>query len=373
MVLILLLPVPQAIAAATISKVGAEIWLVSTKGTPTAWQKPVVNCGGTVLAVSAAAWVFHGLGGGTVLWGHGPIVWAAFPVLAATIVTYHETNVLAIVGAITILSKEMPWSVFARVTWGTFFPELAIMLAGILFSVIWHYNPPLSLLTAAPLFLSLRAFQALHRLREGTSRAVTQMAKIIEFRDTGTHEHSDTLVRLSGRLAQRAGLIPDHVEDVMLGAGVHDLGKIGIGNDILLKRGPLTTEEQERMREHPIIGETILSGYENSPFQGCLKIVRHHHERWDGTGYPDGLKGEAIPIGARIITIVDSYDAMTSDRPYRRGMPVEEAVARLEAGMGTQFDPGLTQLFIQMLEEDGVLVPQGVRSAELWVATGQLG
>jgi putative two-component system response regulator len=117
------------------------------------------------------------------------------------------------------------------------------------------------------------------------------------------------------------------------------------------------------MEKHPIIGENILSSY--SAFQGSLESVRHHHEHWDGSGYPDGLRGEDIPLGARIISIVDAFDAMTADRPYRDGMPVEDAVERLKAGMGTQFDPRLCGLFIQLLVEEGTYRPSPTRPTEL--------
>jgi HD-GYP domain-containing protein (c-di-GMP phosphodiesterase class II) len=145
------------------------------------------------------------------------------------------------------------------------------------------------------------------------------------------------------------------VEQVVLAARVHDLGKIGISNDILHKQGMLTDDERRVIEEHPVIGADILASY--SGFRESLAFVRHHHERWDGRGYPDRLKGEEIPLGARIITVADSYDAMTSDRPYRHGMAVEDAVERLKDGMGTQFDPTVTAKFIQILIEDGVYVP----------------
>jgi len=109
------------------------------------------------------------------------------------------------------------------------------------------------------------------------------------------------------------------------------------------------------MQEHPAIGANILSSY--SAFQASVPIVRHHHERWDGNGYPDGLKGEEIPLGSRIITVTDSFDAMTSDRPYRKGMSPAAAVERLKDGMGSQFDPRLCATFIQLLIEEGVYTP----------------
>jgi HD-GYP domain-containing protein (c-di-GMP phosphodiesterase class II) len=124
----------------------------------------------------------------------------------------------------------------------------------------------------------------------------------------------------------------------------------------LLKDGPLTPEERAIMEEHPIIGADILSSY--SAFEKSVAFVRHHHERWDGKGYPDGIKGEQIPIGSRIISVVDAYDAMTSDRPYRRGMPPAQAVERLKAGMGSQFDPQVCATWIQILIEDGVYTPE---------------
>ncbi|PZS09452.1 MAG: hypothetical protein DLM70_01620, partial [Chloroflexi bacterium] len=144
--------------------------------------------------------------------------------------------------------------------------------------------------------------------------------------------------------------------DVILASRVHDLGKIGISNDILLKQGPLTFEEREIMKNHTTMGAGILESY--SAFKGSVAIVKHHHERWDGNGYPDGLKAEEIPIGARIIGVVDAFDAMTEDRPYRDGMSADEAVRRLKQGIGSQFDPRICGAFIQLLIEQGIYEPE---------------
>jgi len=111
------------------------------------------------------------------------------------------------------------------------------------------------------------------------------------------------------------------------------------------------------MKQHPVIGASILSSY--SVFKGSVDIVMHHHERWDGDGYPSGLKGEAIPLGSRMITVVDSFDSMTADRPYRRGMSVDDAVERLKRGIGSQFDPKVCGAFIHMLIEEGLYSPNG--------------
>jgi HD-GYP domain-containing protein (c-di-GMP phosphodiesterase class II) len=133
------------------------------------------------------------------------------------------------------------------------------------------------------------------------------------------------------------------------GAFLHDVGKIGISDTILLKPGPLTEDEWVEMRRHPVLGYQLLSAV---PFlKEASVLVLNHHERFDGSGYPAGLTGEAIPLPARIFAVVDAYDALTSDRPYREARPQEEAVAELRRGAGTYFDPRVVEAFVEMLAE----------------------
>lgn len=127
---------------------------------------------------------------------------------------------------------------------------------------------------------------------------------------------------------------------------MHDIGKIGISEHILRKPGALTDEEAVEMRKHPEIGARIVAPLRLGSV--VAPIVRHHHERWDGAGYPDGLAGETIPLGARIVAVVDAYDAMTTDRPYRRAMPREVALERLRAAAGSQLDPALIEVFVTL-------------------------
>ena len=128
---------------------------------------------------------------------------------------------------------------------------------------------------------------------------------------------------------------------------LHDIGKVGIPDDVLHKGGDLTEPEWRTMREHPVIGERIVR---TIPGLGPVaRIIRHEHERWDGTGYPDGLSGDEIPIGARIVLACDAYNAMTSDRPYRQALPHQEAMHELSEGAGTQFDPEVTEILIGQL------------------------
>ena len=170
------------------------------------------------------------------------------------------------------------------------------------------------------------------------------LAEALLERDRYTGEHSEHVAELATHVARAAGLEEREVERVRGAALLHDIGKVGIPDDILRKGSDLTEPEWRTMQEHPVIGERIVR---TIPGLGPVaRIVRHEHERWDGTGYPDGLSGEEIPIGARIVLACDAYHAMTSDRPYREALSHAEAVRELANGAGTQFDPRVTELLI---------------------------
>jgi len=174
--------------------------------------------------------------------------------------------------------------------------------------------------------------------------AVEALAVALLERDRYTGEHSESVVDMAGVVARQLGLQPVQIEDVRQAALLHDIGKVGIPDAILHKPGPLTPEERAVMAEHPVIGERILRGI--GGFAPVAEIVRHEHESWDGTGYPDKLVGIEIPIGSRIILACDAYHAMTSDRPYRARMSHSEAFAELSRCAGRQFDPDVTQSLI---------------------------
>lgn len=175
------------------------------------------------------------------------------------------------------------------------------------------------------------------------------LAMAIDAKDDVTHDHIQRVKLFARRMGERVGLSELEIEAVKAGALLHDIGKIGVPAYILNKPGKLTEHEFEQMKMHTIIGADMLS---NVDFRyPVVPIVRHHHERWDGRGYPDGLKGEAIPITARILTLVDNYDALRSDRPYKTGMTREEALAYIKQNAGTFFDPKLVEIFLAMADE----------------------
>jgi putative nucleotidyltransferase with HDIG domain len=138
---------------------------------------------------------------------------------------------------------------------------------------------------------------------------------------------------------------------ILFGSLLHDIGKMGLRDDIINKPGPLTPEEWVQMKLHPVVGAQIVEKMEF--LTGAIDIVRHHHESWDGKGYPDGLAGENIPLTARIVTVADSFDAMTTDRPYRKALTIAEALRRIEEGAGVQFDPRLAKVFVAYVKEKG--------------------
>lgn len=181
------------------------------------------------------------------------------------------------------------------------------------------------------------------RLQRSMLQSLLGLANALEAKDEYTRGHSDRVAALARRLALEAGLAEREADVVAQSGLLHDLGKIGVPEGVLRKPGPLTDEEWTVMRRHPLTGAQIMAPLEF--FAAGALIVRHHHERQDGTGYPDGLAGEAIPLGARIVAIADVYDALTSERPYRRGLTHAAAIERLTAEAGHTLDARLTGLF----------------------------
>jgi diguanylate cyclase (GGDEF)-like protein/putative nucleotidyltransferase with HDIG domain len=184
--------------------------------------------------------------------------------------------------------------------------------------------------------------------RAARYRAAASLAQAVDARDTYTGSHSKRVSELAARLATRLGLDAEQVELTRLAGSLHDLGKLAIPEEILRKAGELTDSERLVLQRHPQIGFRMLDSLGVDP---VAEIVLHHHERWDGAGYPSGLRGEDSPLGARIIFVVDAYDAMTSDRVYRARLSHEEALAELRRCSGTQFDPLIVEAFAEDLEE----------------------
>ncbi|MFZ5648661.1 MAG: HD domain-containing phosphohydrolase [Bacillota bacterium] len=171
------------------------------------------------------------------------------------------------------------------------------------------------------------------------------LVSLIELHDGYTGGHSHSVREISVRLAAELGLSEEAVRDIEVASVLHDIGKIGIKDSLLNKRGKLTDEEFEVIKRHPGDGEKAIKLIKRLSNPGI--IIRHHHERYDGKGYPDGLRGSEIPLGSRILAVADSFDAMTSDRAYRKAMTVDQAVEELAKNKGTQFDPVVVDVFLK--------------------------
>jgi putative nucleotidyltransferase with HDIG domain len=187
-----------------------------------------------------------------------------------------------------------------------------------------------------------------YRRLEGTYLATLEaLARAVEGRDYETGGHSQRVVRCALTLGDVLGMHSGELKTLRYGALLHDVGKIGIPDAVLLKPNALTANEWQIMRRHPEIGFEMLRNIDF--LVAALPIVRHHHERFDGGGYPDGLAGEAIPLGARIFAIADSLDAMTADRPYRRGLSPDAAIDEVKGQSGSQFDPVVVDAFLTVV------------------------
>jgi diguanylate cyclase (GGDEF)-like protein len=183
-------------------------------------------------------------------------------------------------------------------------------------------------------------------LTRGERATITALHDLIAARDAGTGAHSERVRLYALAVAHAHGMTEAETRDIEHGVILHDIGKIGIPDSILLKPGPLTPEEWKVMRTHPAVGRRLV---EHIPFlAGAVPIVYHHHERWDGNGYPDGLRGEHIPLGARIFAVADALDAMTFDRPYSRAVSLEAARAEIDRCAGTHFDPAVVATFLSI-------------------------
>jgi putative nucleotidyltransferase with HDIG domain len=197
---------------------------------------------------------------------------------------------------------------------------------------------------SVPAAQRLRRLLDRHDVMLGATRArercfVERLAAAVEAKDAGTAAHLRNVTELALTLAAHVEPALSHDEDFVVGCLLHDVGKIAVPAQILLKRGRLSAEEWQVMRRHPALGAQLVGPIGRSPT--LLDVVRHHHERWDGHGYPDGLAGEAIPLAARVFSVCDALEAMTAARPYRAALPLEVALERVQAAAGAQFDPAV--------------------------------
>ena len=227
---------------------------------------------------------------------------------------------------------------------------VGIELFGLIFYFVWDESPWLSVLFIVPTAILRQAYFSFERLRNDSVRALAAISDVIERRDELTHHHTQSVSGYARRLAERLRLSPDEVWQVTVAGQLHDLGKIAVRDAILFKPGTLTEEEMAIMRQHCAVGYDVIRQFSN--LEPVARLVRAHHERYDGAGYPDGIGGAQLPIGAAIVAVADAFDAMRSNRPYRKTMPMAKSLEVLKRGLGTQWHPVVGATFIQLLLED---------------------
>lgn len=188
-------------------------------------------------------------------------------------------------------------------------------------------------------------------LRQSRLHIVQRLGRAAEYKDNKTGLHVMRMSHFSQALALAIGCSAAWADELLHASPMHDVGKIGIPDAVMLKPGPLTRSEWDIMRQHPLIGAEIIGEHDNSLLRMARNIALYHHEKWDGSGYPHGLRGHDIPLAARIVAIADVFDALTSERPYKRAWSVDEALAHLKAHSGTHFDPQLVPAFLALREQ----------------------
>jgi putative nucleotidyltransferase with HDIG domain len=297
-----------------------------------------------VIGAFAAAGAYTRLGGriGEVEFPEGALA------LAACGVAFFVVNSTCVSIAIGLTEGPSAWRVWQRNFQSGILHHLVFVALGTLAAVVWRATGAWGLaLVALPVLVSRHAFQLSVELKSDLKDFVRTLTEVLEEVDPYTRHHSVRVATYSVRLARGLRRPEREVEEIEYAALVHDLGKIGPQHQyILQKPGSLSHEEQRTLRAHPAAGAEIVAKVRT--LARVAEIVRSHHERPDGQGYPFGLRADDVPIGARILNVADAFDAMTSDRPYRRALPVEAALRELERGAGTQFDDGVVQCLLRL-------------------------
>jgi len=206
------------------------------------------------------------------------------------------------------------------------------------------------LLFFLPLLLARRSFELYTKMRKVYLDTIRALAAAIDAKDPYTKGHSERVAETSVALAQELNLSDRDIEDIEYTALLHDIGKIGIADKILGKKGSLTNQEYEKIKEHTIMGANIIEPVDF--LKNSYEAIYHHHERYDGKGYPDGVKSKDIPVFSRIIAVADAYDAMNSDRPYRKKLNKDKILKELTDQSGKQFDPEVVEALISVLDRE---------------------
>lgn len=326
------------------------------------WYKDWFNKAELILAVGLAGSAYEFFNPGLEFSGTN-LFWA----LSSSFLVFLALNVILVAMAMALAQDISLWQIIlVNMKWAL--PNLiALAPLGILIALIYNAFGLLGVaLLVIPLLIARHSFQAYIDMRDMYLDTIQSLAAAIDAKDPYTKGHSERVADYSVKIARALKLPEARVEKLKYVALLHDIGKMGIREQILNKPSMLTVTEFDEMKKHSVTGAEIVGKVRR--FQEETEIIRHHHERWDGKGYPDGLKGTAIPLGARIVAVADTFDAMTSDRPYRKALTPEEALKEIEKCAGTQLDPDVVKLFCEIfpsIAQDIALKKTTARQAEV--------
>ncbi len=340
---------PETVALACMATAVQTLW--RPKNRPQVLQL-AFNIASMAIAVSTGYGIYHLLPGGS----------QALPVrVGLAAIGYFLTNTLSVAGVVSLTEGKSLRRIWKECYFWSFpYYLVGDAIAGLIsicnHSLGWQ-TTFLGLPVVYVIFRSYRLY--LGRLESEKKhaqeiaalhlRTIEALALAIEAKDENTHEHLQRVQVYAVELGKKAGLEESYLQALRAASILHDIGKLAVPEHIISKPGKLTPEEFEKMKIHPIVGAEILARVQ-FPY-AVVPIVRAHHERWNGAGYPDGLKGEEIPIGARVLALVDCFDALASDRQYRRALPLEEAMRHIAGESGRSFDPALVRILEQNYQE----------------------
>ena len=336
---LMLEPFAAMVVAAASTLIGLRF-----RNTRMRWYNRGFNAATTALGTGAAAWTYALMHGSV-----PPAMSSALAMVVAGSAKYLlQAGLVDLVVALQLKRKPLErwWELHRR----DLPYEAGLYLLGALAAVSVGSEPIALVLFAVPMAAMLGSLRETARVREETRNAILELADLIDLRDPYTHGHSQRVAALAERLARRLKLEVTQIALIRDAARVHDIGKIGTNDLVLLKKGPLDEAERAEMQRHVEIGHRLLRHIPEF-FEGA-ELVLAHHERHDGKGYPRGLRGDELPVEVSVISVADSYDAMTTDRPYRRGLPWEAVRAEFIRGRGAQWRERPVDEFLAMIEEE---------------------
>jgi HD-GYP domain-containing protein (c-di-GMP phosphodiesterase class II) len=317
-------------------------------------RKLVFNAAQYVCAAGLAGLLYHSI----VRTDFRPPLSSAWTIVVALLsaAVYLFINAALVSTIVAVDIGKSPIQVFMANIPGLLMQNITLFSIGLLVTTVRDLSPLALFIALLPLLGPYLAMRGHRDTQMQIRKTIEALADTVDRRDTSTAQHSERVAIYTQQIIDELGTIRfAEAEAIILAARVHDLGKIAIPDAVLLKPGRLDEGEYWLMRQHPVAGDDILQ--QLAIYKDSLGVVRHHHEKYDGSGYPDGIKGDTIPLGARIVSVADSYDVMTSDRPYARARSIREAKDELLACKGTHFDPKIVDAFVRILDRQHSPVP----------------